>query len=166
MEPTVYCWLIPNRLALAERPGGGGRTHRVARRDAQLAWWWDEGVRTIVSTMATRHGLLEAALAGFGIRWYPLREPAGDGPLLREFADGVAALLEAPSGPAVMVHCDLPGEWLAGIGAVLRRRLGLSPTIGDALADIARDGLPVGSVSVSLVSAMEEGLRPITVATR
>ena len=36
IEPPSYAWLIDDRLALAERPGGGGRSHRIARRHQAL----------------------------------------------------------------------------------------------------------------------------------
>ena len=35
-EPMTYAWLIPERLVIAERPGGGGRSHRRLRRDGEL----------------------------------------------------------------------------------------------------------------------------------
>jgi hypothetical protein len=54
---------------------------------------------------------------------------------------------------AVLVHVDRPGEWLAGVDAALRLTLRLARTRGDALAQAAGDGLPVGDLSRSLITA-------------
>ena len=70
----VHAWIVPGRLAIAERPGGGGRSQRVTRRHADLAWWRAQGVATIVSTMRSRHSVTEYARLGFGVRWYPLKD--------------------------------------------------------------------------------------------
>ena len=158
-EPRVYTWLVPGRLAVAERPGGGGRSHRIARREAELAWWAAQGVTTIVSGMRTRHGLLEAALGGFRVRWHPLIEPdqaAREAPAL---VDRALAEMQRDEG-GVLVRVDRPGEWLAGVDAALRLALGLAHTRGDALAQAAGDGFPVGEVSRALV-----GERPTRRAT-
>ena len=40
-----------------ERPGGGGRSHRPERRESDIAYLVDSGVRLVISTMTTRHGL-------------------------------------------------------------------------------------------------------------
>ena len=52
---------------------------------------------------------------------------------------------------AVLVHCDSPGEWLAAIDAALRLGMGLARTPRAALRAAAADGLPVGSLTTSIV---------------
>jgi hypothetical protein len=74
IKVPVHAWIVPGSLAIAERPGGGGRSHRVARRQAELTWWSDQGVRTIVSAMRSRHCITEYAQHGFGVRWHPLKD--------------------------------------------------------------------------------------------
>lgn len=158
MEPKTYAWIIPGRLAVAERPGGGGRNHRRALRIAEQAWWHEQGVGAIVSAMRTRHALAEYAEAGFVVRWHPLRDPeqaAEEMPLL---VASVSELLAAGDG-AVLVHCDLANEWLAGIDGALRLALGLARTPRAALRAAAADGLPVGSLAASIV-----GRRPASAA--
>lgn len=153
VEPSVYAWLVADRLAVAERPGGGGRTHRRVRRDGELDWWADAGVTTIVSGMRSRHGLLDSALHGFRVHWHPLVtvEQA-----VRELPAMVATTLSAMERRtgAVMVHVDLPGQWLAGVDAALRLATGGARSRGDALARAAGDGLPVGEIAQALVSAI------------
>ena len=148
LEPRTYAWIIDGRLAIAERPGGGGRSHRVLRRQMELDWWADQGVRTIVSGMRSKHGLLDAALQGFQIRWQPLIDPAHASRMLTHLIEDVGDAL--PDG-GVLVHVDRPGEWLAGVDAALRLHFGLAATVDDALRQAGEDGFPVGPVTLAIL---------------
>ena len=163
MEPETYEWLVPGALAVAERPGGGGRAHRIARRVGELQWWWDQGIRTIVSAKPTRHGLVDYGLAGFRYRWHPLVDGEEAPDTLLMLVEDVARLMRDPASGGVLVHCDRPEEWLSAIDAALRLRLGLAAAGPAALADVERGGLPVGSIAVRLVSALENRLRTTAV---
>jgi hypothetical protein len=149
-EPRRYAWIVPARLAVAERPGRGGRSHRRELRGAEQAWWRDQGVTAIVSAMRSRHALAEYAAAGFAVRWHPLRDPEQGRSELPALVAAVRELLDAGEG-AVLVHCDRANEWLAGVDAALRLGLGLSRTARAALRAAKADGLPVGSLAASLV---------------
>jgi hypothetical protein len=127
MEPRYYAWIVPGRLAVAERPGRGGSSHRRQLRESEQAWWRDRGVTGIVSGMRSRHGLVEYALAGFRVRWHPLSEPAQARAELPRLVASVRAMLEEDPG-AVLVHCDRPGEWLTGTDAALRLASAGRPT--------------------------------------
>ena len=151
-EPRTYTWLEPGRLAVAERPGGGGRSHRRERRDAELAWWAAEGITAIVSGMKSRHGLLEAGLRGFRISWHPLVTVEQGA---RELPALVATVLRlVASGDNVLVHVDRPGEWLAAVDAGLRMAIGAARTRPAALAQAADDGFPVGEIASGLVGLL------------
>ncbi len=156
MEPRYYAWIVPGRLAVAERPGRGGRGHRRELREAEQAWWREQGVTGIVPGMRSRHGLVEYALAGFRVRWHPLAEPAQARAELPRLVGAVRAMLEEDPG-AVLVHCDRPGEWLTGVDAALRLASGLAPDPAEALAQAAADGLPVGPLAATLVGGIAAG---------
>ena len=38
LEPRFFCWIIKDRLAASERPGGFARNHRKVRRQEELIW--------------------------------------------------------------------------------------------------------------------------------
>ena len=48
-EPKRIWWARPRKLCALERPGGGGRSHRPDRREAEIAWLKRHGVRLCVS---------------------------------------------------------------------------------------------------------------------
>ena len=149
-EPRRYAWVVPGRLAVAERPGRGGRSHRRELRVAEQAWWREQGVTAVVSCMRSRHALAEYAEDGLVVRWHPLRDPGQAREELRQAVAAAIELMEAGSG-AVLVHCDLANEWLAAVDAALRLGLGLARTPRAALRAAAADGLPVGSLAASIV---------------
>ena len=151
MEPRRYAWILPGRLAVAERPGGGGSSHRRAAREAEQAWWRDRGVTAIVSGMKTRHGLVEYALDGFTIRWHPLVDPQQAAEELPRLVASVRALLDE-DGRSVLVHVNRANEWLAGVDAALRLDLGIATGLEDATAQAEADGFPVGPLA-SLLAA-------------
>lgn len=152
--PRFAVWIVPGRVAVAERPGGGGRSHRRARRAAEIAWWTRQGVTGVVSGMRSRHGLADYAAAGWEVRWVPLVTPAQAGPALARLVDAVIGLLDAGPG-AVLVHCDRPGEYLAAADAALRLGLGIAADRHQAFTATRHDGLPVGSLASSLVGRFE-----------
>ena len=150
MEPKTYAWIIPRRLAVAERPGRGGRSHRREIRIAEQAWWREQGVTAIVSCMRTRHALAEYAEDGLMVRWHLLRDPDQAAQDLALVVAAVHELLASGDG-AVLVHSDRANEWLAAIDAALRLGLGLARTPRTALRAAEADGLPVGSLAASIV---------------
>lgn len=163
MEPRHYAWLLPGRLAVAERPGGGGARHRKSRRAQEQRWWREQGVGLIVSCMNTRHGLLDYALDGFAIRWHPLTDVEGAAAVIRRVADEVAGILVDDSA-VVLVVGDAAGEWLTGLNAGLRLCLGVAGSSHEAVACAAADGLPVGSLVIRLVAECADTIQPSTAA--
>ncbi len=145
-EPQSYAWLIDDRLVVAERPGGGGRSHRIARRQADFEWWRERGVRHMVSGMRSRHGLVDAALFGFGVSWCPIPDDDGAGEAIRRLVTTAISHLDADIG-AVLVHVDRPGEWLAAVDVRLRIALGLAADLREAVAQTEVDGFPVGDTT-------------------
>ncbi|HWH14665.1 MAG TPA: hypothetical protein VNT51_07950 [Miltoncostaeaceae bacterium] len=160
MEPRKHAWIVPGRLAVAERPGGGGRAHRRERRRAEQAWWRDQGVDLIVSCMPTRHALVDYVVDGFAVRWHPLTDPESAPARLRAMAAEAAMLVET-GDHVVLVHGDAATEWLAAVSASLRLQLGLAAGPREALAAAAADGLPVGSLASRLLTGDEPAVTAV-----
>ncbi len=154
IAPQSYVWLIDDRLAVAERPGGGGRSHRIARRQAEFEWWHEHGIRHMVSGMRSRHGLIDAALFGFGVSWCPIADGESADDDVRRLVSTTIDRLDQDSG-GVLVHVDRPGEWLAAVDIRLRLSLGLASDLHEAMAQTDVDGLPVGDTTRRILGIPE-----------
>lgn len=151
-EARSVRWVVPERVVTAERPGGGGRSHRRARREREIAWWREQGVRGVVSGMRTRHSLVEYGLAGLAIRWCPL---TADPPAAEEVAalvDGARQLVDEVG--CVLVHVDRANEWLAGIDAALAIAFGVADDPRDALIAACSAGRPLGPLAEAVVAVL------------
>ena len=111
-EPKRIWWARPGKLCGMERPGGGGRSHRPERREAEIAYLKSKGVRLLVSTMTSRHNL--GAYEAAGLEWHHV-------PV--ESAQRGAEALAAAARAGLMVNgytCALLGVDLADVDALMR----------------------------------------------
>ena len=148
MEPKRLWWARPRKLLLLERPGGGGRSHRPDRREAEIAWLRDSGVRLVISTMTTRHNL--AAYEAAGLDWHHVPVVSTD--------RGSAALdellpflkRELRRAGAVAVHGNRHTDFVAALGAAhLHHARGIDPAEGLRRAEEA--GLTVTPEACALL---------------
>ena len=122
-----------------------------------MEWWRSQGVVAIVSALRTRHALADYLEQGFLVRWHPLIDVEQARDEVAGLVETVRELLATPGVTAVLVHCDSAGEWLSAIDASLRLGLGLAKTPRAALRAAKADGLPVGSVTTSIVGRAQLG---------
>jgi hypothetical protein len=147
-EPRRIWWARPRKLCALERPGGGGRSHRPERREAEIAYLKGKGVRLVVSTMKTRHNLADYEQAG--LRWHHV--PGA------ETSDGVGALeellgflkKELRSRGAVALHGNRHTDFVAAVCAAhLHQDRNVDPA--GSLAEAAAAGLTVTPAACALV---------------
>jgi hypothetical protein len=148
-EPKRIWWARPRKLCLMERPGGGGRSHRPERREADIAYLTANGVRLVISTMETRHGLAHYEEAGLEWRHVPVKSCAEGG----EALDELVRLLrrEGRKKGAVAVHGNRYTDFLAALGAAyLYDAHGVD--LAEALGRASDAGLTVTPEAVALVA--------------
>jgi hypothetical protein len=156
-QPKRIWWARPRKLCALERPGRGGRSHRPARRVAELAYLQAHGVRLLISTMTTRHNL--AAYEALGLDWHHVPVAA-----TREAADQLEELLpllrrELRRGGAVAVHGNRHTDFVAAVCAAhLHDLRGVDPAA--ALAEAARAGLRVTPEACALIGVRPKDLPP------
>jgi hypothetical protein len=115
IEPRNFAWVIRDKLAVSERPGGYARNHRKVRRQEEIIWLREQGFTRIVSLLASPHNL--HAYDELGITWahYPF-PPHADA---RDVLPGLYADLRTwlAAGERVLVHMEELGDRLMGVVA-------------------------------------------------
>ena len=57
IAPRNFSWVIKDRLAISERPGGYARNHRPVRRQEEIIWLREHGFTRVVSLLPSPHNL-------------------------------------------------------------------------------------------------------------
>jgi len=157
--PKRIWWARPRKLCALERPGGGGRSHRPDRREADIAYLCESGVRTVISTMTTRHNLSDYERAG--LRWHhvPVPETAEGADALEEMLPLLRRELRARG--AVAVHGNRHTDFVAALCAAhLHEERGVDPAEG--LAHAAEAGLTVTAEACALLGVDYAAVQPLS----
>ena len=148
LEPKRIWWARPGKLCGMERPGGGGRSHRPERRDAEIAHLRAKGVRLCVSTMGSRHNLGAYEAAGLGWHHVPVESAQAGADALEELLPLLRRELRRRG--AVAVHGDRHTDFVAAVCAAhLHAERGADPAA--ALLAAERAGLTVTPAACALV---------------
>ena len=114
LEPRAFCWIITDRLAASERPGGFARSHRKVRRQEELIWLAGHGFTHVLSLLESPHNLHAYEEAGIPFEHIPLgRHDDWHQSLERVFAT-LKKWLDDPT-ERVLIHHDEFGERLMGV---------------------------------------------------
>lgn len=149
-EPKRIWWARPRKLCALERPGGGGRSHRPERRRREIEWLRAKGVRTIISTMTTRHNLDAYDAAGIRRLHVPVACAADGEGALEELLTILRRELRRPG--AVALHGNRHTDFVAAVcAAFLWDRYGVP--VEEGLARAAKAGLTVTPEAAALVGA-------------
>jgi hypothetical protein len=147
MEPKRIWWARPRKLCALERPGGGGRSHRPARREAEIEYLKDAGVRVVISLMQSRHNINAYGQAGLSAIHLPVAE---DYYGLLEAVDVVRR--ETRKKGAVAIHANRYTDFVAAVCAqhLLDQR---GTPVEESLAAAIDAGLVVTPEAAALVEA-------------
>jgi hypothetical protein len=152
-QPTRIWWARPRKLCALERPGGGGRSHRPERREGEIAYLADSGVRLVISTMTTRHNLEAYERAGLAWHHVPVASCAEGAVAFEELLPLLRRELRKPG--AVAVHGNRHTDFVAALCAAhLNEVRGVDPAVG--LTAAADAGLQVSPEAAALVGAAHE----------
>lgn len=115
IEPRNFAWIIKDKLAVSERPGGYARNHRRVRRQEEIIWLREQGFTRVVSLLPSPHNL--HAYDELGVTWAHFPFAASTDPL--EILPELYANLRAwgAAGDRVLVHMEELGDRLMGIVA-------------------------------------------------
>jgi hypothetical protein len=119
LKPRNFTWIIKDRLAAAERPGGFARNHRKVRRQEELIWLRQAGFTRVISLLDSPHNLHAYEEAGLVGEHLPLGRPDELADHLRVIYARIASWLDSPS-EKLFVHGEEFGDRLLGfIGGYL-----------------------------------------------
>jgi hypothetical protein len=115
IQPRNFAWILKDKLAVCERPGGYGANHRRVRRQEEIIWIREQGFTCVVTLIPSPHNLHN--YDDLGVAWRhlpfgPQDEPATVmGTLFPELANMLAG------GGKVLIHQDELSDRLAGLMA-------------------------------------------------
>lgn len=115
IQPRNFAWILKDKLAVCERPGGYGANHRRVRRQEEIIWIREQGFTCVVTLIPSPHNLHN--YDELGVAWRHL--PFGVHDDAREVAitlfPELAAMLSA--GGKVLVHQDELSDRVSGLMA-------------------------------------------------
>lgn len=113
--PRNFVWVIKDRLAAAERPGGYARNHRKVRRMEEIIWLREHGFTRVVSLLDSPHNLHAYEEMGMPHTQVGLGRVGGnlDERLSQVYAT-LSDLLDDPE-ERVLVHLEEFGDLLCGV---------------------------------------------------
>ncbi len=130
--PRGFAWVILEQLAVSERPGGRGHSHRRIRRQEELLWIRGQGFTRIVSLLPSTHNLHVYEEAGVEYLHRPFGATDDPAEVLLPLFGEIRQLLLA--GEKLLLHEDHVGDRLQAAMAGYLRWTGLVPEGPRAIA--------------------------------
>jgi len=154
IPPRYFTWVIRDRLAISERPGGYARTHRPVRRQEEIIWLKVQGFTAVVSLLVSPHNL--HAYDQQQLPWLhrPLGASTDPGPYLEELFGDLDHMLA--EGGRVLLHQEELGDRLMGVAAAYlcwSARVPSGPQAIAAMEQLSRRQIGAGGRAV--VAAVE-----------
>ena len=156
IAPRHFAWIIKERLAVCERPGGHARTHRKVRRQEEILWIREHGFTKVVSLLPSPHNL--HAYDELGVSWdhVPLSPTSDPEAVLGELYPKLRQWLA--EGGRVLVHQEELGDRVQGVVAGYLVWASLVPSAAQAISIVeqinSRQMGPPGRQLVAVASQL------------
>ncbi|MDQ4131735.1 MAG: hypothetical protein M3179_00675 [Actinomycetota bacterium] len=132
--PRNFAWIIKDRLAVSERPGGYARSHRRVRRQEEIIWLREQGFTLVVSLLASPHNLHSYEERGLPAEHIPFPAHADAHAVLADLYSRLRAWLAA--GEKVLIHQEELGDLVQGVVAGFLVYAALVPSSAQAISII------------------------------
>jgi hypothetical protein len=132
IPPRNFVWVIKDRLAASERPGGYARNHRKIRRQEEIIWIRNREFTRVISLLPSPHNL--HAYDELGVAWLhvPFPPHVDARPVLVELFDHVRSALAR--GERLLLHQEEFGDVVSGVLAGYLVYAGMIPEGPQAIA--------------------------------
>jgi hypothetical protein len=112
ITPRNFTWILKDKLAICERPGGVGDSHRRVRRQEEIIWLRENGFGCVLSIIAAPHNLHNYDELSLPYRHRPFNSEHTD-QYLKALYTEMRDLMR--HGTKVLVHGDEVGDRILGI---------------------------------------------------
>ncbi len=163
IKPRLFTWVIKDRLAVCERPGGYARNHRKVRRREEILWIKCQGFTRVLSLLASPHNL--HAYDEEHLVWSHVPFSGNDDPttVLPDLYEQLRSWLHA--GERVVVHQEEVSDRLMGVVAGYLHWSGLITEGAQAVAIVERlFGRQMGPEGRELVALVQSMPKPAPLA--
>ena len=115
IQPRNFAWVLQDRFAVCERPGGYGQNHRRVRRQEEIIWIREQGFTCVVSLIPSPHNLHN--YDELGVTW--IHRPYGTHDDHRQFLGELYPELRSmlAAGGKLVMHQDELGDRISGLVA-------------------------------------------------
>lgn len=158
IQPRHFHWIIRDRLAISERPGGYGANHRRVRRQEEVIWIRENEFSYVVSLIPSEHNLHSYDELGMAWKHWPFAPTADSAAVLARIYPEMRALLA--EGKKLLLHQEELNDRLAGLIAGYLRWTGMVPVSHEAIIVVERIvGRQLGPDARELVTVAERLLQ-------
>lgn len=132
IPPRNFTWVLKDKVAVSERPGGYARNHRKVRRQEEIIWLREQGFTRVVSLLSSPHNL--HAYDELGVAWshFPFDSLADTRVVLPELYDAIKGWVAAEE--RILLHEEELGDHLMGVTAGYLLWSGMLPAGPQAIA--------------------------------
>jgi len=130
--PRNFSWIVMERLAVSERPGGYAPHHRKVRRQEEILWLSAQRFTRVVSLLPSAHNLHSYEELGIKASHFSLSGSADGREVLSELYPALLGWLR--HGERVLIHQEELGERIAGVIAGFLCWSGLLPEPPQAIS--------------------------------
>lgn len=110
--PRHFAWVLKSRLAICERPGGHGASHRRVRRQEEIIWLRQNDFDHVISLIPSNHNLHNYEELAMPYIHRPLERRADMSVRLPQLYDELQVLLD--EGQKLVVHADSVDDLVLG----------------------------------------------------
>ncbi len=125
IRPRNFSWVIKDKLAVCERPGGYGANHRRVRRQEEIIWIREQGFTCVISLIPSPHNLHNYTELDVTWRHRPFGVHDDARERLAEILPELRQLVA--DGGRILVHGDELGDRISGLVAGYLLWSGLVP---------------------------------------
>jgi hypothetical protein len=115
IQPRNFSWVVKDKLAVCERPGGYGANHRRVRRQEEIIWIREQGFSCVISLIPSPHNLHNYDELGVTWRHRPFTQHDDAQKFVAEFFPELRTMLS--EGQKVLIHQDELGDRVSGLMA-------------------------------------------------